>query len=1544
LLAINVSVLSLNWNNIRSLDGAQHKGFEELCVQLARGVIPAGCRITRNGTPDGGVECYAVLEPGKEWGWQSKYVPTIEDSQWSQIDGSVKTALRTHPQLTRYHICLPLDLSDVRQGRRTSARDRWNRHIAKWNEWASKLQMTVEFVLWGSSELLDMLSLLSNAGRVMFWFGSPGCFDRHWFEAHVARVTKSAGPRYTPELHVELPISNKFDAFGRTTAMVDRVHETARGLQEKYRWISGWADCEEAPGLGVASQPLKASVNVLMTLLDRFAEQPAGSQGLTEICTAARQALDACSAVQQKLYEIDAHWRSVADAQAGSGQEDNRQRTEHRNQRHGSLREFEHELSTASRTFSDEEAFAEARVLVLTGEAGTGKTHLLCDLARQRVAEGRPTVLLLGQSFTTADSPARQIATALGFPNASLMDIVGCLEASAQAAKARCLILIDALNEGMGRHFWKSHLTEFLETIKASPWLAVALSVRTCYTKAVIPEVVLKEAAKTTHYGFEEIQVEAVKSFFLSHGLEFASVPVFSREFSNPLFLKTLCQGLQKTGHSMLPRGFHGITKVLGLYFEALEADLAKRLDYPEKQQLVRKAMVALVNEAAKTNQQFLSSERGREVIDAFLPGRTYSNSLYKALLDDGLIMESLSYVRDGAGQDVVSIAYERWADHLAAKSLLDAHLNPARPAEAFKKGGPLALYGEGYSMREGIREALSIQLPERVGREFLSLVPYGLQEWGMADAFLHSVIWRDPAACTPAMERLLNYIEAHELSYNTDIWDIRIMAATIPGHRLNMSAMDRWLWKTPMPVRDADWSIAIHKAWDEEHSICHVVDWAWRLERGAPLEEESAWLTALTLCWCFTSSHRFLRDRATKAAVNLLDDRLHLAARMVKHFAHVDDIYVWERVLAVACGVALRSYDVQNVTDLAEAVHETVFASGAPPAHILLRDYARCVIERAAHLGGTLTFHPNVASPPYQSTWPTIPTQEEIDKLKTEWKQTSKGSPDDEWALDALLYSVFDDDFARYVIGTNHGYTDWLSLGIGEPTWTPPSQEIEEIIDALPKKLQRRWKLIEKLNRSGEPSFEDYQALIFGRKVPSVMDKQLEARIRRKNERKRLHDALMTRLGESLSSDVRSVFKTLIQERDRPGGDRPPLFDLSITQRYIAKRVFDLGWTVDRFGLFDRHYVHNSGRDASKAERIGKKYQWISYHEISALIADHFQYRESRWGDERAEFYEGPWQDWFRDIDPTHGIKALPEPAKHPTAWWETVRYTNWENERNGQAWALDASDFPELPQILRVTDRKGVRWINAYGFYSWERKRPPSQGYEDAEKRSLWTNFHAWLVRRDEAQSLLDWAAGIDVGEVWMPHQLSHDSSVFLGEHSWARASRFHEHPYYGHDGWHPPGDSPVKAFSIPVEYLEERSTFDCSMDESFTLKLPAPELVRELGLRWSGKGADFVTPGGELFSTDPSAHEAGPHCLLLREDLLWNYLDQNGLSVVWSVSGEKNRYGSKRSYEDFFGLRFSGALELANDCFRGAVCHQDQKFRRQSNQERQFRPLTL
>jgi hypothetical protein len=217
---MSTSTVKLDWKAVRPLNGSRAHGFEELCTQLARAERPADSRFERKGTPDAGVECYAVLADGSEWGWQAKYFDGLGDSQWSQLDDSVKTALAKHPRLVRYFICVPLDRPDARIGGRRSAKECWDEHVQRWADWASARSMTVEFVYWGSHELLERLAHPQHVGRVRFWFDVHG-FDGAWFTARLEEALKTAGPRYTPEIHVDLPIAAELDAFGRTEQFFD---------------------------------------------------------------------------------------------------------------------------------------------------------------------------------------------------------------------------------------------------------------------------------------------------------------------------------------------------------------------------------------------------------------------------------------------------------------------------------------------------------------------------------------------------------------------------------------------------------------------------------------------------------------------------------------------------------------------------------------------------------------------------------------------------------------------------------------------------------------------------------------------------------------------------------------------------------------------------------------------------------------------------------------------------------------------------------------------------------------------------------------------------------------------------------------------------------------------------------------------------------------------------------------------------------------------------------------------------------------------------
>ena len=387
-----MSTINIHWKSIRPLNGSRANGFEELCAQLANAERPGGSRFERKGSPDAGVECYAILEDGREWGWQAKYFDEFGDSQWSQLDDSVKTALEKHPRLARYFVCVPLDRSDARLGGRRSAKNRWDEHVQKWITWASARGMTVEFLYWGSYELLERITRPEHIGRVRFWFDVRR-FDMAWFTARLDEALRAAGPRYTPEIHVELPIASELDAFGRTERFFDQVKSRARGLRRKLRSFEYSESKNVDPTLDALRSALAARVQKVLAELGAIAAQPIGDLPFKRIADQIVPA-EACAkelddSLREREREYDAR---PPETEAGAVKKAPRSDNPFRDRRDW-LRTLSYELRSCREVLVHAGAVAGNTLMLLKGTAGSGKTHLLCDIARQRIAASRPYCL-----------------------------------------------------------------------------------------------------------------------------------------------------------------------------------------------------------------------------------------------------------------------------------------------------------------------------------------------------------------------------------------------------------------------------------------------------------------------------------------------------------------------------------------------------------------------------------------------------------------------------------------------------------------------------------------------------------------------------------------------------------------------------------------------------------------------------------------------------------------------------------------------------------------------------------------------------------------------------------------------------------------------------------------------------------------------------------------------------------------------------------------------------------------------------------------------
>ena len=1541
-----MTATSLDWTSVRPLGGTRDRGFEELCSQLARCESPTNARFIRKGTPDAGVECYTIFPDGSEWAWQAKYFLTsLDTSQWQQVNESVLTALKKHPAITQYFVCMPLDLPDGRVDRTTkstgekkrtkSAQDQWSELVTKWKTAAQADGREVEFVFWGSHELLDRLAKPVHVGRVHFWFGKRG-FDEGWFSARLEEALRAAGPRYTPEVHVNLPVAQDFDAFGRTLQFFDRTKALAPPVRDKLRIALRTEERIADTELDIATTELSNAVQKVLDGLGALQPQPIGvlpfaaHEAQIKEARVAADALTALLEKREREYKAEHPQDEVAGRGGSNPFRDRRIRI-------GSLVA---ELRDAEDRLRRTDELTKGELLLLSGSAGTGKTHLLCDVARRRIEEGRPTVLLMGQRFVSREEPWQQLLQQVDLPGMSADEFVGALEAYAQTSGARALIVIDAINEGSGRSIWPCHMAAFLAHIERSPWIGVAMAVRTTYEEIVVPEEVRKGAVQVVHHGFHEHEYDATRTFFLHYGLGFPSTPLLDPEFRNPLFLKTLCCGLHTKGERQLPRGLQGITAVFDLYLSAVNDRLATDLDFDRRTPLVRQAIESVASAMIDSDERWLEMPRAKLVVDALLPGRGFENSLYRGLVVEGILAEEAPVLKDDGREDVVYMAYERFADHLVAKALLDQHLDPSSPASAFDAGGGLAFVSNAdEDIEPGLLEALWVQVAERCDSELVYLAPSVFNHWYAAEAFRQSLVWRAVTAFSDETIEALNSFCTNEGECSETL-DTLLTVAVLPLHPLNARFLDRQLRREAMADRDVWWSIYLHDAWGNHGAIDRLVDWASSVGPNTRLEGDIVELAGTALAWLFTSSNRYLRDRATKSLVDLCSGRLDSMGRLVELFSGVDDPYVTERVYAAAYGVAMRSYDPADVGSLAEVVYEHVFASESTPAHILLRDYARGVVERALYLRSHITINTLRIRPPYLSQWPEIPSEAEIQPFLADFSKGANESGEIDWARNRVASSVLDGDFARYVIGTNSSPTgEWLSLTHSDPPWEPPPRPDilrQQLVEELSPEERRAWddliEVEEKCESITRAFFDDWLAQRSDKGDSSSLDEEAlltelnKAGTPKLNEVFAKRDEIHAALELALSGD-HADRRDSIDALENSGrfSNEPPRLELKVLQRFILKRVFDLGWTAERFGRFDSSIGCN-GRTPSKAERIGKKYQWIAYHEILAFVSDRFQYSERYRDEEGDTAYEGTWQEHLRDIDPSCTLRSTCGGASwsgHTPVWWAPSPFDTAYIPGHELEWVQQTGDLPRVEELLRtINPTDELKWLNAQGDFTWRQLAPADLAPSDATRGELSYQCTGYLIRMDDTDEFMKWAEGHDLYGCRLPEP-ARGTHAFLGEHAWSHASRYFECPYYGDDGWtQPEHGCPVKIRVAALEYLRELGGFDCSLDNSYSLLLPIRELVTALDLYWTGQGADFVDATGNIVAYDPSAKGVGPSALLIRADLIEELYRTTKLTLCWIVLGEKRILSGGWDGPSYPAMRISGAYALGESGLTGFV----------------------
>ena len=210
------------------------------------------------------------------------------------------------------------------------------------------------------------------------------------------------------------------------------------------------------------------------------------------------------------------------------------------------------------------------------------------------------------------------------------------------------------------------------------------------------------------------------------------------------------------------------------------------------------------------------------------------------------------------------------------------------------------------------------------------------------------------------------------------------------------------------------------------------------------------------------------------------------------------------------------------------------------------------------------------------------------------------------------------------------------------------------------------------------------------------------------------------------------------------------------------------------------------------------------------------------------------------------------------------------------------------DVRHLLQIEGADGTGWLALEGRYKWREEAPPHLHDALDPKGLLWLQVKSYLVPRRTFVDFAAWARRQDWFGRWMPEG-PELSQVFVGE--WPL------HPSAGvyADELRSIERRTDDADPAPSDVVPTWATYAAVEDDSLSggvhRSIPANRLIGRQGLRWRAGSLKFDLPNGQVAALDPSAHHRGSSALLHDEALLRGLLDDEEMSLVWTVLGEKN-----------------------------------------------------
>lgn len=656
-----------------------------------------------------------------------------------------------------------------------------------------------------------------------------------------------------------------------------------------------------------------------------------------------------------------------------------------------------------------EKQLLHGNILTVSGRAGTGKSQLLASKIQSLLSAGRIGLLLVAEIYFTDDPIHEQIMKNLKL-NYSFEDLIDILEAIGERENCIVPIFIDALNETWNKKLWKLGLPSMMDKIKQSPMVKLVLSYRSEYQESILPDSALEDQEDVVamiHRGFEDNSIPAVREFLNYYNIPFTPLEYFGYEMSNPLFLTLYCKTYNGEEVS-LPILYD---RVIEHANENIHRTFAKELQqkgYTESEDILSPLIMEIAEWLVLHEKRFISRKELSQL--SFWTEYGISAAPFVAqLLKEHILHDSIF-----EGMETMYFAFDQMNDYYCAKAIIGKYQT--------KDETRRYLSGKILGIQEGkLGNSWNIDMfvntcalyAAKYGEECIDIID-NLEnlddKWRIFSRYIDSFQWRD-IRYIPA-DHFVDLLKKYPCRPE-DLWPMLIGNSVKVSHPFNADYLHRFLSGYKLNKRDYIWTIYINQL--TSNNTDRIVQLIEMYDSGEKLEitnEKQIELLLTLFGWVLSSSNRWLRDYASKAMIEILKEHFQLCQIILEKFKHVNDPYIIQRLYGIIFGACCKRTDDSGFQSLTEYVYNTVFNQKKVYPDILLRDYARLIIERflyeSPEYNGTIKRDKIV--PPYNSD--VIPEIEDQHYLEKDYSGAMF------WLMHSMRFEGMGmyGDFGRYV------------------------------------------------------------------------------------------------------------------------------------------------------------------------------------------------------------------------------------------------------------------------------------------------------------------------------------------------------------------------------------------------------------------------------------------------------------------------------------------------------------------------------------------------